>query len=388
MKKIWKIAAGILCVTLIGGSLAGCAEKNVEKVADAVTTNTENKEENEQQSNLNVIRPQAYSNVEGLTVEKGTYLSIIGKETDSQYWQAVKTGAERAVKDINDTLGYKGEDKVKLSYSGPSKADSVDEQINILDEELSRYPLAVGIASIDASACTVQFDLAGENGVPIIAFDSGNDYQDIQATCSTNNIDAAQTAASKLSSAIEKTGEVAVFVHDSKSKTGKERETGFVEKIKESSPNVSVVNVYYMDELDVVAKQIAQEKSTEAQIVAPESITQEDVVKYIFDKNPNIKGCYGTSVDATQLIVKALDTLKKTDVQVVGFDGGTEQLKALEAGKIEGLIVQNPYGMGYATVVASMRATLNKGNEAFIDTGYTWVTKDNMDKKTIKSMLY
>jgi ribose transport system substrate-binding protein len=52
------------------------------------------------------------------------------------------------------------------------------------------------------------------------------------------------------------------------------------------------------------------------------------------------------------------------------------------------LIVQNPYGIGYATVVACARAVLGQGNEATVSTGYTWVTKDNMNKDSIKKMLY
>ena len=65
-----------------------------------------------------------------------------------------------------------------------------------------------------------------------------------------------------------------------------------------------------------------------------------------------------------------------------------DQMKLLEDGKIDGLIVQNPYGIGYATVVACARAVLGQGNEATVSTGYTWVTKDNMNKDSIKKMLY
>ena len=66
----------------------------------------------------------------------------------------------------------------------------------------------------------------------------------------------------------------------------------------------------------------------------------------------------------------------------------TRATKALEDGKIDGLIVQNPYGIGYATVVACARAVLGQGNEATVSTGNTWVTKDNMNKDSIKKMLY
>ena len=43
----------------------------------------------------------------------------------------------------------------------------MDEQVNILDEELARYPVAVGISVVDATACEVQFDLAAENDIPV-----------------------------------------------------------------------------------------------------------------------------------------------------------------------------------------------------------------------------
>ena len=44
--------------------------------------------------------------------------------------------------------------------------------------------------------------------------------------------------------------------------------------------------------------------------------------------------------------------------------------------------------MGYATVVAATRVSLGLGNESFVDSGFTWVTPENMDKKDIQKMLY
>lgn len=388
MKNKWRALAGILCMAVIGTSAASCSKKDDTEQQKTAPVKTTEKEENKYQSKLDVIRPQAYSSVEGLNLEKGTYLSVIGRGDGSEYWKEVKAGVMQAADDMNAMLGYKGEDKIKVNYSGPSESDSVDEQINILDEELARYPGAIGIAPIDSTACTVQFDLAGENDIPIVTFDSGSDYQEISSKCATDNVAAAQTAAVKLSDMIDDKGEIAVIVHDSKSTTGKVRESAFVEEIEKNHPDVKIVKVYHMDELDAAAKQIAQEKSTEEQAVEPESITQEDVIKYIMEKNPEVAGIYTTNVDAAQLVVSVSDTFEKKDLPIVSFDGGEKQLKALEDGSLSGLIIQNPYGMGYATVIAAARSVLGLGNEANVDTGYTWVTADNMDKKTISKMLY
>ena len=55
--------------------------------------------------------------VQGLNLEKGSSISIIGRGSSSAYWKAVQEGAKQAVADINTNLGYKGNDKVKLVYS-------------------------------------------------------------------------------------------------------------------------------------------------------------------------------------------------------------------------------------------------------------------------------
>ena len=63
-------------------------------------------------------------------------------------------------------------------------------------------------------------------------------------------------------------------------------------------------------------------------------------------------------------------------------------MKLLEDGTLEGLIIQNHYAIGYATVVAAARVSLGLANESYVNSGYTWVTKENMNTKEIKGMIY
>lgn len=390
MKKRFRIMALVLSLALLG---SGCSKTpaNGGESTNANVNNTANTED-ENQSKLDALNPDAYGNVEGLTLEPGSYISIIGRYSGDSYWKEVEAGAKQAVADINTLLGYKGDDKIKLTFSAPSERDNVDEQVNILDEELARYPVAIAIAAVDTTACQVQFEAAADNGAPIVTFDSGSDYADIASHVSTNNIEAAKTAANKLATLMERSGEVAVFVQDSFSMTAKERGQGFVEELAASFPDVSVVNIYHLDELGTMAANIAAEKNAALaegeQEIDPASITQKEVVQYILEKNPNLKGIYTTNLDTTQLVADVLSSLERDDLYFVGFDGGEEQLKLLEDDVVDGLVIQNPYGMGYAAVVSAARAVLELGNEAFVDSGYTWVTKDNMKEADIKKMLY
>lgn len=387
MKKRWiTITAVVMATTFM---ICACGKQQ-----EQTTTFTgKETEKPEYQGNLNAISPAAYNNVEGLNLEPGTYISIIGKDDSSSYWTNVKKGVMQAADDLNKELGYKGSDKIKVTYNAPAKSEDIDEQVNILDEELSRYPDAVGIASIDSAACSVQFDLATANGIPVISLDSGNEYKGIQCIVKTDNEDAARTGAYKLANEIGDEGQVILVVHDSNSETAKERAKSFEEEIKNNYPSVSIVETIYCDKLDDLKKKIAVEKdpnmSEDLQKAAVEKMTDDEVMQYYLKKYPDLKGVFGTNESST---IFALEALQKTElagkVALVGFDISEEQTAAMKNGEISGLVVQNPFGMGYASVVAAARTIMQSGNEAVVDTGYIWVTKDNLEDESIQNMLY
>ncbi len=459
-RKLMKTAALALTAALIAGACAKETEQNHTFTGDP-------SEEPEYQASLNPIMPSAYRDVQGLKLEKGTYISIIGKSEATAFWKAVRSGVMQAAEDLNQELGYSGNDKIKVTYNGPAKSEDIDEQVNILDEELSRYPDVIGIASIDEEACTVQFDLATENGIPIIALDSGNQYPGIQCTVKTDNQEAARTGAYKLADEIGGEGDVMVLVHDSKSETAKERAKSFQDEIAENYPDIRTAEVVYCDQLDDLKKQMAEEQNEGLEEggrkAEKESITDADAVQYLIEQHPGLKGIFGTNDSTTMLGLQAIrqaeqaweegqkeekdqreDTDQKEDgrtqeqtgedarepggetketarsgdgagedqesvqdsqaggnefgengenegpveIVLMGFDVSKEQLKALEEGEISGLVVQNPFGIGYASVVAAARTVLQSGNEAQVSTGYLWVTQDNMNDASIQKMLY
>ncbi|MDY2813024.1 MAG: substrate-binding domain-containing protein [Dorea sp.] len=405
MKRRIRVLAVLLSAAMFAGACQAEPqkteeEKKIEKEQNIV------KEEKEYQAKLNLIQPSAYSNADGLKLEKGSYISIIGKAKGNDYWDEVEKGALQAAADINEQLGYEGKDKIKVTYSAPDTADDVDEQVNILDEELARYPIAVGIAIADAKACEVQFDLATDSEIPVVAFDSGSDYQGVMATVSTDNEAAAKEAAVKLAEEIGDEGEIILFVQDSKSKAALLREKGITEEIQTNHPNISIVNVYHMDQLEEMQKIVADEinagtyqidkeetgedaaDGAEREKVTPESITEEQVIDYILAKHPNIKGCLATNEGSLLLALDGLERNAMNTVKVVGFDASEKEVQALSDGKVTGLIAQNPFGMGYATVVAAARAALNMGNEAVVNTGYTWVTQEGLEEEAIQKILY
>lgn len=435
--RIRNRGAVLLLAAAMSLSVCACAEEKKEPTFTGETT-----QEAEYQDYLNMIAPAVYGDVQGLELEPGTYISIIGKSESTAYWKMLEKGVMQAAEDLNAALGYTGDDKIKVTYNAPTDDENIDEQVNILDEELARYPDVVGIANVDEDACMVQFDLATTNGIPIISLDSGNTYKGIQCTVKTDNEDAARTGAYKLADEIQE-GSVLLLVQDSQSEAAREREESFVAQM-EKEGTVNVAKVIYLDQLEQVKEEIIADQSeieettgevatetieetvtptdtlsatentveettvgnaeaktekdqTDEQVYTEVSqISDEEAIQY-YMKKYEIKGIFGTNPEAIQLGLKAIEAFEdvaeetegqEDEIVLMGFDAGTAQITALKEGKIKGLVVQNPFGIGYASVIAAARTNLEIGNEAVVDTGYVWVTADNMEEESIQKMLY
>lgn len=428
-KRVFMAVFLAACMTV---GVCGCSSADEEDVFTGDTP-----EVPEWQENLDAISPAVYADISELDLEPGTYISVIGKTENSSYWQQVAAGVQQAADDINEKLGYSGSDAVRVLFNAPADSEDIDEQVNILDEEMARYPDVIAIASIDENASEVQFDLAIANGISIVAFDSGNSYQGIQCTCMTNNTEAAAMGAEKLCEAIGESGEVALIVPDSVSGNAKDRVSAFQQEISENHPGVSIAETIYMDQIDELKRAAAAEQlgvsaaelttwtaeaageqtaieeaetvvdGTDGDEDTSENISEEartrledidsiaggmsdeDAIVYYLEKHPDLKGCFGTNDETVLLGAQALKSMEKTeDIVMMGFDAGKDQLSALSDGSIDGLVVQNPFGMGYATVVAAARTALEIGNEAQVDTGFVWVDAENMEDESIQPMLY
>ena len=347
----------IICFSIV---CSGCGKQGQFSLfpnnTDAVQTATQYK--------LNMIKPNAYRSVKGLSLEPGSSISIIGRYDGDSYWKEVERGATQAVEELNEALGYKGKDKITISYRAPKVRDNIDEQINLLDEELNRHPDVLAIAPIDAAAYQIQFQFASENQIPILTFDSGSDYQQTASHIATDNVAASEAAATQFANALNKKGSVLIFAPDSSSTTSNIRVESFMNTLKNKFPDISVVDICYMNQI------------SEAEILS------------VLSKYPNLNGIYTTSMETTQLVAGALEQEDILELTFIGFDGGPKQVNLLENEILDGFIIQNPYGIGYATVVASIRATLGMGNESFVNTGYDWVSKDTLETEEIKNMLY
>jgi ribose transport system substrate-binding protein len=292
----------------------------------------------------------------GPAAAQDVYIPLVSKGFQHQFWQAVKSGAEQAARDL----------KVRVSFEGPETEAMVDKQIDMLSAALAKNPKALGLAALDSQAVIPLLRKAQAAKIPVVAFDSGVDSDIPVTTATTDNLAAAALAADKLAELVGKEGEVAVVVHDQTSRTGIDRRDGFLNRMKSTYPKIKVVAVQYGggDHL----------KSTE-------------ITKSILQANPRLKGMFGANEGSAIGVVNGAREMKRKIV-IIGYDSGKAQKDAIRSGAMAGAITQNPVGIGYKTVEAAVKALKGETLPKIIDTGFFWYDKSNMADPKIAAVLY
>jgi len=287
-----------------------------------------------------------------------TYIPVISKGFQHQFWQAVKSGAEKAAKEFD----------VSITFEGPETESQVDKQIEMLQTALDKKPSAIAFAALDSKAALPLLEKAKSNNIPVIGFDSGVDSDIPVATAATDNVKAAALAADKMAEFIGGSGEVALIVHDQTSRTGIDRRDGFKNQIESKYPDIKIVDIQYGggDQL----------KST-------------DLAKAIMQAHPNLKGFFGANEGSAIGVVNAVNELKKNgQITIIGYDSGKQQTDAVRSGTMAGAITQDPIGIGYWSVKAAVMAMKGEAVDKNIDTGFHWYDKNNIDSDEIKPLLY
>lgn len=306
-----------------------------------------------------------YTSLEEINLEAGSHIAVVVKSTKNGFWTSVKRGMDAAVADLNEKLGYKGDDKIKLTFEGPSDETDVEDQINIIDAVLGENPDVLCLSAIDMDSCQAQLEAAEENGIPVIVLDSGVKTGNVNATCVVDNYQAGVQAAVKLADTIGGSEKIAVMTHVESAQNCQEREQGFTETIAEKYPDIEIVNISHQNEETSVSEMA------------------ESVLKLF----PDVKGYFCTNENVSGDVLDAISASGK-EVAVVGIDAGKKQKDAIKSGKEVGVLVQNAYGMGYATVVAAARAVLGMENDESINPGMEWIDSENISDERYANYLY
>ena len=372
MIKLSKFYIITMCTAVL---LTGCGQSQ-EAVSQDVAVNVQTEQTKEETleevvSEEQVLHPVIedgidYLSVDGIELEPGVEIAMVATNSDNPYWNMVKNGASAAVADFNKALEYTGKSKVSLSFDAPDDEDVI-EQINIIDQFLDKAPNALCVAFTDATASKTQMQMAKNNGIKLFAFDTPDDSRLTEGLIATDNKAAATEAAAKMYEAIDYEGKVAIIVHNSLTQTGQDRKQAIVDELAENynDKDIHFVDIVYL----------AQEDRTETEILDE-----------LLERNPDLAGIICTDLMTTEMVIDYTKKLEEVNFKIVGFDV-SEKIISEVGGLLEGTVAQDPYGIGYATIVAAARSIAGLENAGSIHTDHLWIDASNLDSEEAQSLL-
>ena len=105
--------------------------------------------------------------------------------------------------------------------------------------------------------------------------------------------------------------------------------------------------------------------------------------------NPDLVGIFASNLIMAQGAGQAIAENKvASKVALIGFDSDDKTLGYLDDGTIAGLVVQDPYRMGYDGVKTALAVSKGETVEKNIDTGANLVTKANSTDPKIAALIH
>ena len=288
-------------------------------------------------------------------------IPIIVKDTTSFYWQIVLAGARQAGKDLG----------VKVPELGAQSESDINGQISILENAVAGKPAAVVISPTEFKALGKPIDEAAKS-VTVIGIDSGADSKAFTSFLTTDNVQGGRIAADGLAAAIKaatgkEEGEIAIITSLPGVGSLDQRHEGFMDEIKTKYPGLKVIADKYAD---------------------GQATTGLNMMTDLITANPNLVGVFASNLIMAQGVGQAIAENKLGDkIKVIGFDSDDKTVGFLKDGALAGLVVQDPYRMGYDGVKTALAASKKEKVEANVDTGANLVTKANMAEPKIDALL-
>ena len=251
--------------------------------------------------------------------------------------------------------------------------------------------------------------LPHKNGIPVLTIDSDVSYTGRETFVGTQNEAAGAIAARYAAELLgDEGGQVAIVAHMQGVPTQVTRTDGFIntldgestsapaEEIVETEPATDEAGNVIDGEFEEIVKKVpAQTGDAYPNINVVEVAWGEGDVekskeeaKRLIEQYPDLKLIYATNQSGNVGVCQAVEELGLADtIQVVGFDSYDGAMAKLGSGVLDGVIVQNPYNMGYLGVRYAVKCLRQEQITHVVDTGAVLVTKSNMNDEDIQWLL-
>ncbi len=292
-------------------------------------------------------------------------IAVIPKGTTHEFWKSIHAGAVKAQKEL-EAEGV----PVVLHWKGPLREDDRDQQIQVVENFTSRKVNGIMLAPLDSQALVRPVSAAVAARIPVLVFDSGLKSDKQISYVATDNFKGGKLAAEQMGQLLGGKGKVILLRYAVGSASTEEREAGFLDGIK-AFPEIKLISA---DQYAGPTRETAYANSQ----------------NLLNRHGRDVNGIFTVNENSTIGMTKALRDIGRAGgkVKMIGFDAGSQSIKDMKAGDVQGLVVQNPVRMGYLGVKTLVSHLQGKPVDKKIDTGVKLVTRENMEQPEFHELLY
>jgi len=290
-------------------------------------------------------------------------IGVVPKGATHAFWKSIHAGARKAAAELN----------VEILWKSGLKEDDRESQIKVVEDMVTRGVDGIVLAPLDDAALRPPVLEAVRAKIPVVIIDSDLKTDKYVSFVATDNYQGGVKGAHHLAKRLGGRGRVVMLRCMEGSASTTAREQGWLDTIKQY-PGITVVSAsQYGGSLAETAYKASEN------LLAPYRRP---------DGSLDLDGIFTVNESTTFGMLRALqDAGWAGKVTFVGFDSSDLLVKALERGELHGLVLQNPFGMGYVGVKTLMAHRRGEKVEKRIDTGSAVATPENRHEPAIRALL-
>lgn len=285
-------------------------------------------------------------------------LAVVPMGTTHEFWKAIHAGALTAARELG----------VEIIWKGPLKEDDRNEQIQIVETLTNAGIDALVLTPMDDKALVRPVEEAARLGIPTVVYNSGLSSRSQIAYISTDNYKGGAVAADRIGTLLKGRG-TAILIRVIASVEGStKREQGFLDTLRTKYPNIKILS--------------------DNQYAGVTTETAYQTAENLLSRFPQVDAVFTPNESTTFGALRAIEDHGRSGRLIhVGFDSSSKLIEALEAGRLMGLVLQDPFQMGYRSVATAVAHLRGRPYEKMVDTGVFLATPENRSDPLISRLL-
>lgn len=275
---------------------------------------------------------------------------------DTDFWTSMHQGGEMAAAEYN----------ANIRVTGPKREQDADRQNEMILEAIEEKPDAIVLAPCSSSETLPYARMIEEEGIRLILVDSTMDEEAGEALISTDNFEIGYKMGEYMRKFVRDDTVIGIVGHVKGSSTAKGREAGFRAGLQDEEKRVAEI-VFCSSDMD---------KATE-------------LTKELLERHPDMNMIVGLNEYSAVGAARAVKELGMEDkIRMAGIDSSEEEIRLLEEGIFDALVVQKPFNMGYLSVETAVRAVRGEKTEKIQNSGSALITKKTMYTEENQKLLF